>query len=461
MSKKRGNYEIDMCNGPIFKKVVLFAFPLMLSGILQLLYNAADIIVVGQFSSSDAMAAVGSTSSLINLLTNVFIGLSIGISVLISKFYGAGQQKDIFETVHTAIGLSLICGILVGILGFIFAGTMLEWMDSPENVLPKATLYMEIYFLGMPAFMVYNFGSAALRAVGDTRRPLYYLTISGIINILLNLLFVIVFNLSVMGVALATIISQYISASLIIWCLVKTDGACRLSLKHIRIHFRKLGAILRIGLPAGIQSSLFSISNVLIQSSVNSFGSTVMAGNTAAASLEGFVYTAMNSMSQASLSFTGQNFGAGQLKRIKRIAGICLASVSVVGLILGMAFYLLGTPLSRIYSPDQAVIDVSLIRLEIICTTYFLCGIMEVLVGLLRGMGQSLLPTTVSLLGACAFRVLWIYTVFAADKTLTTLYISYPISWLLTSFIHLVCFFIVYFYNKRKLLKAGMQEITG
>lgn len=450
-----------MCNGPIFKKVVLFAFPLMLSGILQLLYNAADIIVVGQFSSSDAMAAVGSTSSLINLLTNVFIGLSIGISVLISKFYGAGQQKDIFETVHTAIGLSLICGILVGILGFIFAGTMLEWMDSPENVLPKATLYMEIYFLGMPAFMVYNFGSAALRAVGDTRRPLYYLTISGIINILLNLLFVIVFNLSVMGVALATIISQYISASLIIWCLVKTDGACRLSLKHIRIHFRKLGAILRIGLPAGIQSSLFSISNVLIQSSVNSFGSTVMAGNTAAASLEGFVYTAMNSMSQASLSFTGQNFGAGQLKRIKRIAGICLASVSVVGLILGMAFYLLGTPLSRIYSPDQAVIDVSLIRLEIICTTYFLCGIMEVLVGLLRGMGQSLLPTTVSLLGACAFRVLWIYTVFAADKTLTTLYISYPISWLLTSFIHLVCFFIVYFYNKRKLLKAGMQEITG
>lgn len=450
-----------MCNGPIFKKVVLFAFPLMLSGILQLLYNAADIIVVGQFSSIDAMAAVGSTSSLINLLTNVFIGLSIGVSVLISKFYGAGQQKDIFETVHTAIGLSLICGILVGILGFIFAGTMLEWMDSPENVLPKATLYMKIYFLGMPAFMIYNFGSAALRAVGDTRRPLYYLTISGIINILLNLLFVIVFNLSVMGVALATIISQYISASLIIWCLVKTDGACRLSLKHIRIHFRKLGAILRIGLPAGIQSSLFSISNVLIQSSVNSFGSTVMAGNTAAASLEGFVYTAMNSMSQASLSFTGQNFGAGQLKRIKRIAGICLASVSVVGLILGMAFYLLGTPLSRIYSPDQAVIDVSLIRLEIICTTYFLCGIMEVLVGLLRGMGQSLLPTTVSLLGACAFRVLWIYTVFAADKTLTTLYISYPISWLLTSFIHLVCFFIVYFYNKRKLLKAGMQEITG
>lgn len=450
-----------MCNGPIFKKVVLFAFPLMLSGILQLLYNAADIIVVGQFSSSDAMAAVGSTSSLINLLTNVFIGLSIGVSVLISKFYGAGQQKDIFETVHTAIGLSLICGILVGILGFIFAGTMLEWMDSPENVLPKATLYMKIYFLGMPAFMIYNFGSAALRAVGDTRRPLYYLTISGIINILLNLLFVIVFNLSVMGVALATIISQYISASLIIWCLVKTDGACRLSLKHIRIHFRKLGAILRIGLPAGIQSSLFSISNVLIQSSVNSFGSTVMAGNTAAASLEGFVYTAMNSMSQASLSFTGQNFGAGQLKRIKRIAGICLASVSVVGLILGMAFYLLGTPLSRIYSPDQAVIDVSLTRLEIICTTYFLCGIMEVLVGLLRGMGQSLLPTTVSLLGACAFRVLWIYTIFAADKTLTTLYISYPISWLLTSFIHLVCFFIVYFYNKRKLLKAGMQEITG
>ena len=450
-----------MCNGPIFKKVVLFAFPLMLSGILQLLYNAADIIVVGQFSSSDAMAAVGSTSSLINLLTNVFIGLSIGVSVLISKFYGAGQQKDIFETVHTAIGLSLICGILVGILGFIFAGTMLEWMDSPENVLPKATLYMKIYFLGMPAFMIYNFGSAALRAVGDTRRPLYYLTISGIINILLNLLFVIVFNLSVMGVALATIISQYISASLIIWCLVKTDGACRLSLKHIRIHFRKLGAILRIGLPAGIQSSLFSISNVLIQSSVNSFGSTVMAGNTAAASLEGFVYTAMNSMSQASLSFTGQNFGAGQLKRIKRIAGICLASVSVVGLILGMAFYLLGTPLSRIYSPDQAVIDVSLTRLEIICTTYFLCGIMEVLVGLLRGMGQSLLPTTVSLLGACAFRVLWIYTVFAADKTLTTLYISYPISWLLTSFIHLVCFFIVYFYNNRKLLKAGMQEITG
>ena len=272
-----------MCSGPIFKKVVLFAFPLMISGILQLLYNAADIIVVGQFAGSDAMAAVGSTSSLINLLTNVFIGLSMGVSVLISKFYGAGQQKDIFETVHTAIGLSLICGVLIGALGFIFAGDMLELMDSPDNVLDKATLYMQIYFLGMPAFMLYNFGSAALRAVGDTRRPLYYLTIAGIVNILLNLLFVIVFNMSVMGVAIATVVSQIISAFLIIWRLIKTDGVCRLSLKEIKIYPRKLGSILRIGLPAGIQGSLFSISNVLIQSSVNSFNSIAMAGNTAAA----------------------------------------------------------------------------------------------------------------------------------------------------------------------------------
>ena len=454
MGRKTGNYEIDMCSGPIFKKVVLFAFPLMISGILQLLYNAADIIVVGQFSSSDAMAAVGSTSSLINLLTNVFIGLSIGVSVLISKFYGAGQQKDIFETVHTAIGLSLICGVLVGILGFIFAGTMLEWMDSPDNVLPKATLYMKIYFLGMPAFMVYNFGSAALRAVGDTRRPLYYLTISGVVNILLNLLLVIVFDMSVSGVAIATIISQYISASLVIRCLVKSGGACRLSLKHVRIYRKKLGAILRIGLPAGIQSSLFSISNVLIQSSVNSFGSTVMAGNTAAASLEGFVYTAMNSMYQAALSFTGQNFGAGQIKRIKRIAVTCLLSVTVVGLVLGNIVYLLGEFLSGIYSPEQPVIDVSISRLSIVCTTYFLCGIMDVLVGLLRGMGQSLLPTTVSLLGACAFRVVWIYTVFAQNRTLTTLYISYPVSWIITLLIHFICFIIIYNYNKRKLLKS-------
>lgn len=451
VKKAKRKYEIDMCSGPIFKKVVLFAFPLMISGILQLLYNAADIIVVGQFAGSDAMAAVGSTSSLINLLTNVFIGLSMGVSVLISKFYGAGQQKDIFETVHTAIGLSLICGVLIGALGFIFAGDMLELMDSPDNVLDKATLYMQIYFLGMPAFMLYNFGSAALRAVGDTRRPLYYLTIAGIVNILLNLLFVIVFNMSVMGVAIATVVSQIISAFLIIWCLIKTDGVCRLSLKEIKIYPRKLGSILRIGLPAGIQGSLFSISNVLIQSSVNSFNSIAMAGNTAAASLEGFVYTSMNAMSQASLSFTSQNFGAGQMKRIKRIAGICLLSVTVLGLSLGMLITLLGHPLSRIYSPDPAVIEVSISRLSIICTTYFLCGIMEVFVGLLRGMGQSLLPTSVSLLGACVFRIIWIYTVFAAHHTLTVLYISYPVSWLLTSLIHFICFLFVYNYNKRKL----------
>lgn len=461
MKKTTGKYEIDMCSGPIFKKVVLFALPLMLSGILQLLYNAADIVVVGQFAGSQALAAVGSTSSLINLLTNVFIGLSMGVSVLISKFYGAGQQKDIYETVHTAIALSLICGILIGAVGIAFARPLLHLMGTPDDVLSSAAAYLQIFFMGMPAFMLYNFGSAALRAVGDTRRPLYYLTFSGIINILLNLLFVISFKLDVKGVALATIISQFVSAALIVWCLTKTDGCCRLDLKHIRIYPKKLLSVLRIGLPAGIQGSLFSVSNVLIQSSVNSFQSVAMAGNTAAANLEGFVYTSMNAMSQASLAFTSQNYGAGHMKRIKSIMWICMLSVSVLGLVMGNAFALLGGPLSSIYSPDPDVIAVSVSRLNIVCTTYFLCGAMEVMVGLLRGMGQSLLPTAVSLMGACVFRIIWIYTVFASNRTLTVLYISYPVSWIITVLVHLVCYFFVYAYNKKKYDKTETDKTNG
>lgn len=437
------SYEMDMCSGPLLKKILIYALPLMLSGILQLLFNAADIIVVGNFTGSSALAAVGSTSSLINLLVNLFIGLSIGANVLVARYYGARDAKSVEETVHTSILTAGVGGVFLIFVGFFAARPLLELMGTPEDVIDQAVLYMRIYFVGMPAFMLYNFGAAILRAIGDTRRPLYFLMIAGIVNVILNLISVIIFKMGVAGVAIATVVSQVISAVLVILCLLRTDGMCRLQVSKLRINRHKLLSMLRIGLPAGLQGIVFSISNVLIQSSVNSFGSQVMAGNTAASNIEGFVYTAMNAIYQTSLSFTSQNFGAGQYKRIDRILARCLMVVAVIGLVLGNGAYLLGSQLLSIYSPDPEVISYGLIRLSIICTTYFLCGLMDVMVGSIRGLGFSILPMLVSLTGACAFRVLWIFTVFAWDRTLVCLYISYPVSWLLTALAHFICYLIV------------------
>jgi len=439
MRRARRSYELDMTHGKLLPKIAAFAFPLMVTSMLQLLYNAADVIVVGRYAGPESLAAVGSTSALINLIVNVFLGLSIGTNVIAAKYYGACDFKNTQETVHTSITVSLIGGTLLGIFGFIFGGVFLKWMGSPDDVLPLATKYIRIYFLGMPFNMLYNFGAAILRAVGDTRRPLYFLTISGVVNVILNLIFVIVFNMGVAGVALATITSQVISSVLIVLCLIHTSGYVHLDIKKLHIYREKLFDIARIGLPAGFQGACFSISNVLIQSTVNSYGSVVIAGNSAAQNLEGFIYVAMNSFHQAAITFVSTNIGAGKHSRIRKTMGACVLLVTLVGGVLGLGSMLFSSQLLGIYSPKPEVIATGMIRLRYIAAPYFLCGIMDVLCGVLRGMGATLAPMLVSVTGACAFRIFWIYVVLPNFGTLQALYTSYPVSWVLTGGIHLIC----------------------
>ena len=433
-----------MTNGPLLGKVLLFSIPLMLSGILQLLFNAADIVVVGRFVGDSALAAVGATGALTNLLINVFIGFSVGTNVLVTRSIGSGMDSHASDTVHTSVLFSLICGVFLAVLGTILAKPLLELMDTPDDVINQAALYMRIYFLGMPVVMLYNFGNAVMRAIGDTRRPMYYLIIAGIINVIFNLLFVIQFKMDVAGVALATIISQAISAALIIRCLCRLDGVCRLDLKKLRINKRILKQMVWIGLPAGIQGAVFSLSNVMIQSSINLFGKTAMAGNTAAANIEGFIYIAMNSIYQTALSFTGQNYGAAKFDRIKKVFIICLATVSIIGIVLGNTAYLFGDKLLRIYSPQSDVISYGLIRMRYVCCFYLLCGIMDTIVGALRGLGSSVAPMLISLGGACGLRILWIYTIFAAKTELDVLYLSYPVTWAITGAVQFIFFIILY-----------------
>ena len=435
--------EINMCEGPILGKVLIFSIPLMLSGILQLLFNAADVIVVGRFAGSQSLAAVGSTSALINLLINVFMGFSVGVNVLVARYYGGRKERDVSETVHTAVTLSLVCGLILVAVGLALTRPLLELMGTPDDVIDKAVLYMQIYFIGMPANMLYNFGSAILRAVGDTKRPLYYLSAAGVVNVILNLISVIIFHMDVAGVALATIISQAISAVCVLRCLMRHESCLKIRLGELKIHKEKLMGIVKVGLPAGMQGAIFSISNVLIQSSVNSFGSIAMAGNTAAQNIEGFIYNAMVAVYQANLSFTSQNYGAGKFSRINRIMFICIGVVSVVGFSIGVLAYGAGTSLLSIYSSDPEVIAYGMTRLQIIGLTYFTCGIMDTMVGSIRGIGYSVLPMLVSLTGACLFRIIWIFTIFQWSHTLLTLYISYPASWVLTATAHIVCFFLI------------------
>ncbi|MBC8543220.1 MAG: MATE family efflux transporter [Clostridia bacterium] len=434
---------MDMCSGPLLGKMILFALPLMVSSILQLLFNAADIIVVGKFAGNQALAAVGSTGALINLIVNLFIGLSVGTNVLVARYYGAHQGEDLSETIHTSILASVIGGAILVVIGLVVAEPLLHLMGTPDDVIEQSSLYMRIYFIGMPVNMLYNFGSAILRAVGDTKRPLYFLLVAGVINVVLNLIFVIVFSMGVAGVATATIISQAISALLIVYCLIRSQGLYQLHLKKLRIHMDKLGKMVRIGLPAGMQGAIFSISNVLIQSSINSFGSTVMAGNTAASNIEGFVYVSMNAVHQTTLSFTSQNLGAKQYKRIEKVLLLSLALVTVIGVALGGGAYLLGNTLLRIYSTDAEIIHYGMLRMAYVCVPYFLCGVMEVMVGSLRGLGYSIMPMIVSLAGACGLRILWLYTLFAMDPTLPMLYISYPVSWFVTAAVHGICYLVV------------------
>ncbi len=450
----RKNYEIDMTEGPILGKMIRFALPLMLSSILQLLFNAADVIVVGRFAGSEALAAVGSTGSLINLLINLFIGLSVGTNVIVARYLGAHDYDNCQESVHTSILLSVIGGSALIFIGLFFAKPLLTLMGSPKDVLPQASLYMQIYFVGMPMNMLYNFGSAIMRSTGDTKRPMFFLIISGIINVCLNLFMVIVLHMGVAGVAIATVVSQTVSALLTLIALMRTDGFCRVDLRKLKIHKDKLLAMIHVGLPAGLQGIVFSISNVLIQSSVNSFGSTVMAGNTAASNIEGFVYVAMNAMYQTALSFASQNLGAKKYDRLNKIMIQSVATVAVIGLVIGPLAYAFGRQLLGIYSESEEVIRYGLVRMRIIANTYFLCGIMDVMVGNLRGMGYSISPMIISLTGACGTRVIWILTVFAAYHDLNVLYSCYPLSWFLTAVAHIICYIIV----KRKFDKKVKAE---
>lgn len=447
-----------MCNGPLLGKILLFSVPLMLSGILQLLFNAADIVVVGRFAGNEALAAVGSTGSLNNLIVNVFMGLSIGTSIMVARYYGAQDWKSIREIVHTSMLVSFICGVALIFIGIFLAAPLLELMGTPPECLDQAVLYMRIIFIGMPAQMVYNFGAAILRAVGDTRRPLLFLLAAGIVNVLLNLFFVIVFHMDTAGVALATIISQSISAVLVVLCLMRSHTPYRLRFRRLRVRKAQLLQIIRVGLPAGIQGAVFSVSNVLIQSSINSFGSLAVGGNTAASNIEGFVYTSMNSLYQASLSFTSQNVGAGKLQRVVPILLRCLGVVLTVGVGLSGLALLFNHQLLGIYSSDQEVIRYGLGRLEVVCATYFLCGMMDVVCGSVRGLGSSVVPTIVSLTGACGLRILWIYTIFAENRTLFFLYLSYPITWVITFSAHLVCFFI-FLHRRKKRAAQALQEL--
>lgn len=436
-------YDIDMCSGPLANKMLLFAIPLMLSGIIQLLFNAMDMIVVGRFVSSRALAAVGSTSSLIFLLTSLFMGLSVGTNILTATYYGAKKKGEMNEVVHTSMALSLLCGLCISCVGICGAHPLLSLMGTPHDVLDMAAQYMRIYFIGMPFSLAYNLGSAVLRAVGDTRRPLYFLFVCGAVNVLLNLFFVLVFHLDIVGVALATVCSQVLSSSFIVLLLCRSKGGLKLTFNKIKFHKRQLLPMLRIGLPATLQSIVFSFSNVLIQSSINSFGPIVMAGSAAAANIEGFVTTSMNAFHQTAQSFTSQNHGAGNYKRILKVLKLSLLFDAATGLLLGNAAYFFGTQLLGFYSSEQPVITMGLVRLFYTCIPYFLLGIMDVFVGCLRGVGYAVLPMIISMAGACGLRILWIFTVFQSYPTLDVLYLSYPVTWGITALAQFICTILV------------------
>ena len=439
----KNKYEIDMCNGSIMDKLISFALPLMLSGILQLMFNAVDIIVVGHFSSSQALAAVGSTTALINVFVNLFIGVSLGTNVLAARFYAAGKDKEMSEVVHTSILFALISGIVMAIIGVLLAKPALKLMQRPADVIDQSALYMRIYFLGMPFFMLYNYGAAVLRAVGDTKRPLMYLILSGIVNTLLNLFLVIVFRLAVAGVAISTIIAQCMSCILILNCLRKSESSYKLTFSGLNIKWVYLRQIFQVGIPAGIQSTVINFSNALLQSSVNSFGSTAMAGYTAANNILGFLYASVNAVTQACMSFTSQNFGVGKYKRVDLVFRDCMILTVGVSLVLGGGAYLFGNEVLRIYTNDSEVVRCGVEILSITTVPYFLCGIMDLFPGSLRGMGYSTVPMILSVVGTVGMRIFWIYRVFPFHRSLYVLFISYPASWTFTIIMQVICFICV------------------
>ena len=432
-----------MCNGTIMDKLISFALPLMVSGILQLMFNAVDIIVVGRFSGSQALAAVGSTTALINVFTNLFIGVSLGANVLAARFYAAGKDKEMSETVHTAITLALVSGVVMAVIGLVFSRWALEIMGTPADVIDQSSLYMRIYFLGMPFFMVYNYGAAYLRAVGDTKRPLMFLIVAGVINAVLNMFLVIAFHMGVAGVAIATVISQMISCLLVLRCLYKTDSSYQLRFSRLCMKKFYLAQIFQVGIPAGIQSTVINFSNALLQSSVNSFGSTAMAGYTAANNVLGFLYASVNAVTQACMSFTSQNYGVGKYKRMDRVLLDCGILSFVIAFVLGCGSYIFGGEILKIYTEDPEVIRCGVEILSITTVPYFLCGIMDLFPGALRGMGHSGVPMILSIIGTVGTRIVWIFWIFPQNRSLYTLFISYPASWAITIVMQVICFIFV------------------
>ena len=447
---KRNRYEIDMCNGTVLDKLISFSIPLMLSGILQLLFNAVDIIVVGRFTGSQALAAVGSTTALINVFTNLFIGVSLGANVLAARFYASGQEKKMSETVHTAITFALTSGIVMVFVGLFFSRTALELMDTPADVIEQSALYMRIYFAGMPFFMLYNYGAAILRAVGDTKRPLFFLMIAGVTNALLNMFLVIVLHLGVAGVAIATVIAQMISCMLVLRCLYRSDSSYQFRFSRMGLKWIYLKQIFQVGIPAGIQSTVINFSNVLLQSSVNSFGSVAMAGYTAANNIFGFLFASVNSITQACMSFTSQNYGVHKFKRMDKVLVDCLIISVVTSFSLGCGAYFFGSEILKIYTADPEVIRCGLEILSYTTVPYFLCGIMDLFPGALRGMGHSGVPMILSVIGTVGTRIVWIFWVFPKHRSLDVLFISYPASWFLTIVLQVIC----YCFVRRKLKKA-------
>ena len=437
---KSNKYEIDMCNGTLMDKLISFSLPLMLSGILQLLFNAVDIIVVGRFTGSQALAAVGSTTALINIFTNLFIGISLGANVLAARFYASGKEKEMSETVHTSITLALISGLVMALAGVLLARFALNLMGTPNDVIDQSVLYMRIYFLGMPFFMLYNYGAAILRAVGDTKRPLFFLVISGMTNAVLNLVLVIVFHMGVAGVAIGTIVSQLISSILVLRCLYTSNTSYRLYFSKLGIKTQYLKQIFQVGIPAGIQSTVINLSNALLQSSVNSFGSVAMAGYTAANNIFGFLYMSVNAVTQSCMSFTSQNYGVKKLKRMDRVLLDCMILSVGVTLTLGCGAYFFGPELLKIYTSDADVIRCGVEVLAFTTVPYFCCGIMDLLPGALRGMGYSGVPMILSIIGTVGTRIVWIFGLFPAHRSLSFLFISYPVSWILTILMQAVCF---------------------
>ena len=446
---KNNKYEIDMCNGTIMDKLISFALPLMISGMLQLMFNAVDIIVVGRFTGSQALAAVGSTTALICTFTNLFIGVSLGANVLAARFYASGKTKEMSETVHTAILLALISGIAMSIIGILCARESLVLIATPDDIIGQAALYLRIYFLGMPFFMLYNYGAAILRAVGDTKRPLMYLIAAGTANAVLDLILVIIFKMGVAGVAIGTITSQFISCVLVIRCLCKTDAIYKLYISKLRIKKYYLIQILKVGLPAGIQSTVINFSNVLLQSSVNSFGEIAMAGYTAANNILGFLYVSVNSVTQACMSFTIQNYGVRKFKRMDKVLVDCAILSIIVSVVIGGGSYLLGHQILGIYTKQEDVIQCGMEILSISTIPYFLCGLMDMIPGSMRGVGYSAVPMLLSIIGTVGTRLVWIYGVFPEHRSLYVLFMSYPVSWGLTIVMQAICLVFV----RRKIRK--------